>query len=157
LNKMGVAFELVRYALKDSHRTEGYSQSIKKAMVLPQDIRFTPYDNRTNKCFSAPVPAVVGDVERKIIDSFPIINHVPAACLGSSPDDLALPHLAVGMMRSEGDIGEIRLQSAYDGAILVHGRNEALAYLGQPDPSGEAHVIAITSNGRIVDLFANYA
>jgi hypothetical protein len=49
------------------------------------------------------------------------------------------------------------LQSAYDGAALVHSRNEALAYMGQADPASHASVLTVTTDGRAVNVFGHYA
>lgn len=52
---------------------------------------------------------------------------------------------------------EARLQSAYDGAAFVYARNQALSYLGKPDPPGRAEVTTFTTDGSNLNLLANYA
>ncbi|KAF3768389.1 hypothetical protein M406DRAFT_71412 [Cryphonectria parasitica EP155] len=69
---------------------------------------------------------------------------------------IALPHLAgewKGPLRSKG----ATLQSAYDGASLVYARNQALLYLGTPDPSGHAQVTTFTTDSTVLNQFAHYA
>lgn len=51
---------------------------------------------------------------------------------------------------------EARLQSAYDGAALVYARNQALSYMGNPDPPGHAEVTTFTTDGTNLNLYAHY-
>jgi hypothetical protein len=50
-----------------------------------------------------------------------------------------------------------KMQSAYDGAALVYARNQALSYVGEPDPPGHAEVATFTTNGTTINFFAHYA
>jgi len=52
---------------------------------------------------------------------------------------------------------EARLQSAHDGAALVYARNQALSYLGKPDPPGHAEVTTFTTDGTNLNMYAHYA
>jgi hypothetical protein len=52
---------------------------------------------------------------------------------------------------------EARTQSAYDGAALVYGRNQALAYMGAPDPPSHAAVSTFTMDGTTINFFSHYA
>lgn len=53
-------------------------------------------------------------------------------------------------------MNEAMIQSAYDGAALVYGRNQALSYLGKSDPPGHAEVTTFTTSGSILHFFAHY-
>jgi hypothetical protein len=52
---------------------------------------------------------------------------------------------------------EAKMQSAYDGAALAYARNQALSYVGEPDPPGHAEVATFTTDGTTVKVFAHYA
>jgi hypothetical protein len=52
---------------------------------------------------------------------------------------------------------EAKVQSAYDGAALTYARNQALSYLGNPDPPGHAEVATFTTDGTNINFFAHYA
>lgn len=54
-------------------------------------------------------------------------------------------------------MGNTRLQSAYDGAALVYGRNQALAYMGNSDPPGHAAITTFTTDGTNLNMYAHYA
>ncbi len=52
---------------------------------------------------------------------------------------------------------EAELQSRYDGAALVHARNQALSYIGKSDPPGHAEITTFTTDGKNINFFAHYA
>lgn len=75
-------------------------------------------------------------------------------------DDLTsttLAHFAGEWESRSGDMVEATLQSGYDGAAMVYGRNQALECLGEPDPLGHSAITTFTSNGENVNLFAHHA
>ncbi|KAL2023486.1 hypothetical protein VTK56DRAFT_2482 [Thermocarpiscus australiensis] len=73
------------------------------------------------------------------------------------PFSLTLPHMA-GEWKGRGkDMEEARLQSAFDGAALVYARNQALEYIGKPDPAGHAQVTTFTTDGTHLNFFSHYA
>jgi hypothetical protein len=73
------------------------------------------------------------------------------------PFSVTLPHIA-GEWKGRGkDMAEAKMQSAYDGAALVYARNQALSYVGEPDPPGHAQVATFTTDGTTINFFAHYA
>jgi hypothetical protein len=52
---------------------------------------------------------------------------------------------------------EARLLSAYDGAAFVYARNQALTYLGKPDPPNYAKVTTFTTDSTNLNLYVHYA
>ncbi|KAL2260069.1 hypothetical protein VTK26DRAFT_6042 [Humicola hyalothermophila] len=111
-----------------------------------------------NNGLSAPQPDFAEGLDMQEYRPFPIDEHIRGAVLyKDDPFSLALPQL-VGEWKGAGkDMEEARLQSAYDGAALVYARNQALAYLGQPDAPGVAHVVSFTTDGTTLNVFAHYA
>ncbi|KIV97509.1 hypothetical protein PV10_01256 [Exophiala mesophila] len=73
------------------------------------------------------------------------------------PRSLALPHFAGEWKGPDGSIDEARMQSAYDGAALVHARTKALAHMGKEDPPGHAEITTFTIDGTNLNLYAHYA
>jgi hypothetical protein len=73
------------------------------------------------------------------------------------PFSVTLPHIA-GEWKGRGkDMAEAKMQSAYDGAAIVYARNQALSYVGVPDPPGHAEVATFTTDGTTINFFAHYA
>jgi hypothetical protein len=89
---------------------------------------------------------------------FPVNKNVSGAVLyKDNIRSLTLPHLA-GEWKGRGkDMEKARLQSSYDGAALVYARNQALSYIGKPDPPGHAGVTTFTTDGTNLNFFAHYA
>jgi len=52
---------------------------------------------------------------------------------------------------------EARMQSAYNRAALVHARNQALSYIGKPNPPSHAEVTTFTTDGTNLNFFTHYA
>ena len=76
---------------------------------------------------------------------------------------LALCHLAVELKRTNGNLAQATYQAAYDGAILVHARNRALAqaaasYGGKAweQATCETAVLTCVTDGKVVELFAHH-
>jgi len=73
------------------------------------------------------------------------------------PYSVTLPHI-VGEWEGCGKgMEKAVLKSAYDGAALVYARNEALAYVGNPDPARHAKVLSFATDGTWITFFAHYA
>lgn len=47
-------------------------------------------------------------------------------------------------------------ESAYDGAALAYASNDALSYIGKPDPPGESKVTMFTTDGTTINFFAHH-
>ncbi|KAK0703571.1 hypothetical protein B0T26DRAFT_681229 [Lasiosphaeria miniovina] len=55
------------------------------------------------------------------------------------------------------DISKATRQSGHDGAALVYARNQALSYIGKPDPPGHAEITTFTTDGTNLNFYAHYA
>ncbi|RMJ08998.1 hypothetical protein CDV36_011388 [Fusarium kuroshium] len=150
-NEMGVTVEVGRQLLK-SYPGERYNQAFNKA--------FTgfPKNAGVNNGLSAPQPDFVEGLGVDEFRPLPIEDCVDGAVLyKDNPDSITLPHLA-GEFKGPGkNMMHAKLQSAYDGAALVHGRNRALDSLGEPSTAGHAKVTTFTTDGTNLNLFAHYA
>ncbi|OAA57401.1 hypothetical protein SPI_07060 [Niveomyces insectorum RCEF 264] len=145
---------LVRMAplLKTYDDDDGYSQEFNRAFTnLPKDLGF-------NNGLSAPQPDFVEGLEKREYRPFAFDERIHGAVLyKDDPDALALAHLA-GEWKGPGkDMEGARLQSAYDGAALVHGRSQALDSIGKPYLAGHAKVTTFTTDGTNLNFFAHYA
>ncbi|KAK0742203.1 hypothetical protein B0T21DRAFT_125650 [Apiosordaria backusii] len=151
VNEATMVFEVGGKLLKE-YPKKGYTRAFNQAFTgFPKDVGF-------NNGLSAPQPDFVEGLRMQEFRPFPVDDHVNGAVLfKDNPYSLTLPHLA-GEWKGRGkDMAEARLQSAYDGAALVYARNQALSYLGKPDPQGHAEVTTFTTDGTTLNLFAHYA
>lgn len=68
-----------------------------------------------------------------------------------------LPHLA-GEFKGQGkDLRQAAIQAAYDGAIMVCGRREALSKLGRSDPENCGNVATFTSDGATLNIYTHHS
>ncbi|KAF4513344.1 hypothetical protein G6O67_000623 [Ophiocordyceps sinensis] len=151
VNEATMVVEVSGRLLKE-YDDDGYKRAFNQAFTgFPNDVGF-------NNGLSAPQPDFAEGLEMQQFDPFPVDENVTGAVLyKDSPDSLTLPHLA-GEWKGRGkDMIEARLQSAYAGAALVYVRNQALSYLGKPDPPGYAEVTTFTTDGTNLNFFAHYA
>jgi hypothetical protein len=129
-----------------------YNQAFNQTFTgFPQNAGF-------NNGLSAPQPDFVEGLEKKEFRPFPVDEDVGGAVLyKDNPFSITLPHLAGEWKGREKDIKKAWLQSAYDGAALVYGRNQALSYRGKSDPPGHAEFTTFTTDGTNLIMFAHYA
>ncbi|KAK3389611.1 hypothetical protein B0H63DRAFT_499610 [Podospora didyma] len=121
---------------------KGYRQAYNRAFTnLPGDIGF-------NNGLCAPQPDFVEGLEAEEYRPFPADDYVPGAALYRDDPQWKGP---------AGDMREAKMQSAYDGAALVHSRNQALSYMGKSDPPGHAEITTFTTDGKNISFFAHYA
>ncbi|KAK5651147.1 hypothetical protein OQA88_13241 [Cercophora sp. LCS_1] len=101
---------------------KGYRQAYNRAFTnLLDDVGF-------NNGLSAPQPDFVEGLEAEEYRPFPADDHIPGAALyRDDPRSITLPQIAGEWKGPAGDMREARMQSAYDGAAMVHARNQALA------------------------------
>ncbi|KAI1491269.1 hypothetical protein F5X96DRAFT_632272 [Biscogniauxia mediterranea] len=129
--------------------------------ALNEPFKGLPINAGFNCDLPKPQPHYVEALHVQDYRPFPLDEHIECAILvphKHRPDhSLALPHLA-GEWASPGEsMGEARLRSAYHGAALVYARNQALAYMGSPDPPRHAEVITFITDGTTLVFFAHYA
>ncbi|EFX03438.1 hypothetical protein CMQ_366 [Grosmannia clavigera kw1407] len=150
VNEATMVFEVGGKLLKEHPR--GYKRAFNKAFTgFPKDVSF-------NTGLSAPQPDFVEGLKLRDFFPFPVDEHVCGAVLyKDDPNSLALPHLAGEWKGNGRDMKTATLQSAYDGAALVYARNQALSWLGNPDPPGHAEVTTFTTDGTSLNLYAHYA
>ena len=131
---------------------KGYDRVFNQAFTgLPRNLGF-------NNGLSAPQPDFIEGLENEELRPFSVDDHVPGATLyQDDPHSLTLPQIAGEWKGPNGNMNEARMQSAYDGAALVHGRNQALAYMGKSDPPGHAEITTFTTDGTNLNLYAHYA
>lgn len=138
--------------LLKEYRDEGHSKVFNHAFSgFPKDVGM-------NNGLSAPQPDFVEGLEMQEYYPFPIDERIKGAVLyKDDPCSITLPQLA-GEWKGRGrDMDEARVQSSYDGAALVYARNQALSYIGKPDPPRHSEVVTFTTDGTNLNLFAHYA
>jgi hypothetical protein len=135
-----------------------FDDDLQYTKVYNQRFNSFPADVGFNNGLSVPKPDFVEALQRPSFRPFSVKAELGgAAVLIDDADSMTLPHLA-GEWKGRGkDMEEARTQSAYDGAALVYGRNQALAYLGAPDLPGYAAVSTFTMDGTNVNFFSHYA
>jgi len=146
-----MVFEVGGKLLKE-YDDKGYRQEFNRSFTnAPQDAGY-------NNGLSAPQPDFVEGLEKQEFRPFQVADHIPGAALyQDDPFSLTLPHVA-GEWKARGkDMEEAELQSVYDGAALVHARNQALAYMGKSDPPGYAAITTFTTDGTNLNMYAHYA
>ncbi|KAI1349806.1 hypothetical protein F5Y01DRAFT_316483 [Xylaria sp. FL0043] len=150
-NESTVLVETSSKLLKE-YNDEGYKRVFNK--------KFTGFSEYVgfNEGLSAPQPDFVEGLEMTEYRPFYIDDHIKGAVIyKDDPFSLTLPHLA-GEWKARGkNMEQAMLQSAYDGAVFVFARNEALSYLGKPDPPGHAEIITFATDGTTINFFAHYA
>lgn len=137
--------------LLKGYRGRGYARAWNQAFTAyPKNVGF-------NNGLSAPQPDFVQGFRQLEFEPFPVGDELDSAVLyHDDQNSIALPHLAGEWKGPGNNMDQAALQSAYDGAALVHSRNEALAYLGTPDPAGHAAVLTVTTDGRAVNVFGHH-
>ncbi|GAB1311908.1 Heterokaryon incompatibility protein [Madurella fahalii] len=150
-NEATMVVEMSGQLLK-KYDDKNYKRAFKQAFTaFPKDVGF-------NNGLSAPQPDFIESLRMQEYRPFPVDDHIQGAVLyKDNPLSLTLPHIAAEWKGRGKDMEEARLQSAYDGAALVYARNQALAYLGKPDPPGHAAVTTFTTDGTNLNQFAHYA
>ena len=147
-NETTMMVETVPWLLKKYRG--GYWRQFKQPFTaLPDDVGF-------NNGLSAPQPDFVEGLQEHEFRPVSVSSIQGAVLYKDDPYAVTLPHIA-GEWKGRGkDLDVARLQSAYDGAALVHGRNQALAYLGKADAPGHAEVTTFTTDGATLNFFAHY-
>ncbi|KAI9779176.1 MAG: hypothetical protein M1839_007711 [Geoglossum umbratile] len=142
----------VNTRLLKMYQGQGYRKVFNQQFTgFPKDVGF-------NNDLSAPQPDFVEGLNMLEYKPFPVNKNVSGAVLyKDNIRSLTLPHLA-GEWKGRGkNMEKARLQSSYDGAALVYARNQALSYIGKPDPPSHAEVITFTTDGTNLNFFAHYA
>lgn len=150
-NEATVVVQSSRKLLKE-HPGKSYKQVFNQAFTgYPKDVGF-------NNGLSTPQPDFVEGLGMQEYRPFPVDKHISGAVLYKDDrHSVTLPHIAGEWKGPGGSMLEATLQSAYDGAALVHARNQAHEYSGKSDPAGHAKVTTFTTDGRNLNLFAHYA
>ncbi|KAL8383625.1 hypothetical protein RB595_010698 [Gaeumannomyces hyphopodioides] len=147
-NEATMVYEVGSRMLK-IHGDKGYM----RAFNLP--LSNIPQNAGYNNGLSAPQPDFIEGPQGGML---PFADEVPGANLHKKgPFSLTLPHIA-GEWKGPGkDIEHARVQAAYDGAAMVHARNQALAYMGKSDPPGHAAVTTFDTDGDRLRMYAHYS
>ncbi|GAP83177.2 putative heterokaryon incompatibility [Rosellinia necatrix] len=141
---------LKRYHEEENDDSKYFSFASQQFTGFPVDVGF-------NKGLSPPQPDFVEGFRDTDFRPFPI-NAVSGAVLyRDKPFALTLPHIAGEWKAYGGNIQRADYQSGYDGAALVYARTQALKYLGEGDPPGEAKVLTFITNGANLVISAHYA
>lgn len=151
VNEATMVYEVGKRLLKDYDDTDYRTARNQPFTGFPRDVGL-------NNGLSAPQPDLIEGTQMQDYDPFPIHKLVVGAVLyKNNPHSVTLSHLAGEWKGAGKDMEEARLQSAYDGAALVYTRNQALSYLGNPDPPGHAEVMTFTTDGTTLNQYAHYA
>jgi hypothetical protein len=149
-NEATMVYTVGTHVIKE-YREKGYKK------VFDQQLTAFPKNAGFNDGLSAPKPDFLEGPETQDYGKFPA-DKVKGLILVK--DDIhfpTLPHIA-GEWKGYGkDKKRAELQSAYDGAVLVYARNEALSYVQNPDPKDHAEVITFTIDGINSDFYAHFA
>ncbi|KAI1500686.1 hypothetical protein F5X99DRAFT_419005 [Biscogniauxia marginata] len=156
INEAIMVFETGRKLLKEYRdnggNDDGYEMMLNQAFTgFPKDVGF-------NNGLSAPQTDFVEGLRMEEFLPFPVDEYINGAVFVKDDTySVILPHLA-GEWEGHGkDMEEARLQSAYVGSALLYSRNQALSYIGNPDPPGHAEIITFTTNGTNINFFAHYS
>ncbi|KAK0655461.1 hypothetical protein B0T16DRAFT_310727, partial [Cercophora newfieldiana] len=149
-NEATMVFEVGPQLLK-KYRDEGYNRALNRSFTnVPQNAGY-------NNGLSAPQPDFIEGLEEEEFRPFPVADYVPGATLyDDDPFSLTLPHIA-GEWSPDSGIRKAELQAAYDGAAIIHARNQALAYMGKSDPPRHAVITTFTTDGTNLNMYAHYA
>ncbi|KAM0424848.1 hypothetical protein ACHAPT_009904 [Fusarium lateritium] len=148
-NEATMANVFMRHILKTP--VPGYDQ------VLDREFTGFPKNVGFNNGLPAPKPDYVEGLKLAEFMPIPADEHVEGAVLHKDGNSLVLPHLAGEFKRRGGDLEVAEMQSGYNGAALVHARNQALSRLGRPDPPGHAEVESWATDGNRVRSYAHYS
>ncbi|KAI1499859.1 hypothetical protein F5X99DRAFT_410647 [Biscogniauxia marginata] len=149
-NEQTMIYEMAK--LLKEHNDRGYRKVLNQAFTaFPKEVGF-------NNGLSAPQPDLVEGLQLRRFLPFPVDEQLDgAALIKDDPYSITLPHLA-GEWKGPGkDMNEARMQSAYDGAALVYERNQALEFLGEPDPPDHAAVSSFTTDGTTLNFFCHHS
>jgi hypothetical protein len=156
VNKLGGAVNESTVVIQTSELLKkypmGYGQAYNGAFTnLPGDIGF-------NNGLSAPRPDFIEGLEAEEYRPFPVDDNIPGAALYKDHTrSITLPQIAGEWKGPAGDMRIATMQSAYDGAAMVHARTQALAYMGKSDPPGHASITTFTTDGENLHQYAHYA
>ncbi|KAI8963967.1 hypothetical protein F5Y11DRAFT_317988 [Daldinia sp. FL1419] len=136
--------------LKD-HKDLGYRKVFNQAFTdLPKAEGF-------NNGLSRPRPSFVEGLQLPEFEPSDLNKKFDGAVVVKNDDDsIALPHLAGEWQGPKQDAGKAEVKSAYDGAALVYGRNQALAYIDSPDSPGHAAVTSFAMSGNSVNFYTHH-
>ncbi|KAH9984892.1 hypothetical protein F4779DRAFT_326382 [Xylariaceae sp. FL0662B] len=124
------------------------------------DQAFTAFSKEVgfNNGLSAPQPDFFEGLQFQEFLPFPAHKQLGSAVLiKDDPYSITLPHLAGEWKGPGNNMNKARVQSAYDGAALVYGRDQALEFVGEPDPLGYTAVSTFTTDGTNINFFSHYS
>ena len=135
-----------------------FDHDLQYAKVYNQGFDPFPPDVGFNDGLSVPNADFVESLQCSAFCPFPVRAELGgAAVLIDDADSITLPHLA-GEWKGPGKpLADATSQAAYNGAALVYGRNQALAYMGTADPPGHTAVSTFTMDGTTVNFFSHYS
>lgn len=142
-----------KYVFQDSegrHFQSGYRvQPDKMWTGFPPNVGF-------NNGLSAPKPDKVEGFKKNTFP--PSIDAIRGTVLVKDDSDyITLPHMTLEFQAKEKNAHEAKVQSSYNGAAMVFSRNEALAYIEQPDPPGQSAVLSAAIIGPSWELYGHCA
>lgn len=120
--------------------------------AFPEEVGF-------NNGLSQPRPDIFQGFAKGAFRPFPIMTELGGAAvvIDNAMNSIALSHF-VGEIKGPGkDLTRAETECAYDAAALVYGRNQALQYLGESDPSRHAAVLSFATDGTRLYLYAHYS
>lgn len=154
-NEVGTVDALNRGVLKD---TRWDSAMVKEKYRAQWDKQWTDYpkDVGFNNGLSAPKPDYIeGYTKQKFPPTIEKIGGA-ATLVKQTSNFIALPHFALEAKAAGKNMHLAQVQAQYDGAAMVYGRNQALAYIQQPDPPETPKVATLIADGENWDAFLHY-
>lgn len=142
-----------KYVFQDSedrHYDSGYLvQPDKGWTAFPSNLGF-------NNGLSVPKPDKLEGFSRSKFP--PSINEIQGTTLVKDDANyITLPHMTVEYKAKNKSAHEAKVQSMYNGAAMVYGRNEALAHIKKNDPPRQPAVLSAAVVGPTWDIYGHYA
>ncbi|KAF7868497.1 hypothetical protein EAF04_005028 [Stromatinia cepivora] len=129
----------------------GYRKSFNEALS------HIPSNMGSNNGLSPAQPDLLEGYDLTKFRPYPIQEELRFAILKPGMNATTLAHFA-GEWKGPGrDLRQAEIQAAYDGAIMVCGRKEALSSLGRSDPDNCAYVATFTSDGTILSMDSHHS
>ncbi|KAK4453431.1 hypothetical protein QBC34DRAFT_319050 [Podospora aff. communis PSN243] len=127
--------------------------------VFDQAFTAYPHSLPFNQGLCTPWPDIIEGLRADEFKPFPVNDILggTAVLVRNFKSSVTLPHFVGRFKGPGGNLHAALTQAAFDAAHLVHGRNQALEHLSNPDTPGHSTVFSFTSDGTALNTYAHYA
>jgi hypothetical protein len=139
--------------LKDLENEDGYQKVFDQCLRLPKGAGFSIG-------FAVPKPDIVEGIHSSAYHSFPIHERLKSAPLVMGQGvtlSISLAYFTRKCTSTMTGMKSAEMQTAYAAANLVHGINEALGFIGDPDAPEHAVVASFATNGHRIGFYTNFS